>query len=124
VSSVAAVVPGSTSTRVPLSAVAPEGSHSETDTDTHPPALGDMTTVTASTIPPAWKTTHRTTAGMVHDVTNIFHVTDCFSVVHISCWQLIADIFSPCKNHTSIIPYKNIAPTSYIKSKYFQLHIG
>ncbi|PNF40244.1 hypothetical protein B7P43_G07072 [Cryptotermes secundus] len=61
VSSVAALAPGSTSTTVPLSAVAPKGTHS--DTDTHPPPLGDMTTVTASTIRPAWKTTHRTTAA-------------------------------------------------------------
>lgn len=70
VSSVAALAPGSTSTTVPLSAVAPKGAHSETDT--HPPPLGDMTTVTASTVRPAWKTTHRTTAGMVHMLQTFF----------------------------------------------------
>ena len=63
-SSVATAASGSTSTRVPLSAVAPEGAHSGIDTDTHAPPLGDVTTASTSVVPPAWKTTHRTTLGM------------------------------------------------------------
>ncbi|XP_021940476.1 latrophilin Cirl isoform X4 [Zootermopsis nevadensis] len=62
-SSVATQAPGSSSTRVPLPVVASEGASRQAVTETQPPPLGGMTTVTASTVTLAWKTTHRTTAS-------------------------------------------------------------
>jgi hypothetical protein len=91
-SSIATQVPGSSSTRVPLPAVAPDGASRQSDTDTHPPPLQDMSTVTASTVTPAWKTTHRTT-GMLHAVIYIFHLIPCFYLFQVSHWLLDADTF-------------------------------
>ncbi|PSN57298.1 hypothetical protein C0J52_02077 [Blattella germanica] len=62
-SSAATPSPGSTSTRVPLPAAAPEVEADTQPPPPLPPVGADTTTSTPSTAPPAWKTTHRTTTA-------------------------------------------------------------
>ena len=81
-SSAATAASGSTSTRVPLPAVAPDGAPS-VDADTHAPPLGDTTTASTSAVPPAWKTSHRTTSGMANIYVVCFNIFPFFSVI---CW--------------------------------------